>query len=184
MFSSFQKKILKAGHPLLRIPCAPLTKSDLSSPETLNCLSLLKRNLQNDIIGLSAPQVGYSLRILGYRLPSNLLKEYNLACEIPTTFLINPTYLGIGSTKSIKYESCSSVPGFNALVSRYERIQVQSWDAYGSSLDFEASGILSRIIQHEVDHLEGVLYTERMINKSLRHDSYIDEYEFAHFNNS
>jgi peptide deformylase len=150
MQSFLSTKILRAGHPLLRIPSKSLSKSDLSSPETLDCLQLLRKNLSNDIIGLSAPQVGYSLRILGYHIPAKVLKEYNLNQAIPATFLINPTYTPIGSKTSINYESCASVPTFNALVKRYDRIKIESWDAYGSPLNFEASGILSRIIQHEV----------------------------------
>lgn len=176
MFHS--RKILKVGHPLLRIPAKALSKSDLESPETLDCLTKLKRNLQKDIIGMSAPQVGYSLRILGYSIPKGLQKHYNLENEIPLTFLINPIITGKGKSL-VAYESCSSVPDFNGLVKRFDNIAVEAWDAFGKELKFEASGILSRVIQHEVDHLDGIMYTEKMIKKSFRHDSYVDKYEYS-----
>ena len=177
MFS--QVKILKAGHPLLRIPSKYLSKSDLETPETLECLSLLRKGLKiNDLIGLSAPQIGFSLRILGYSVPKNLCKMFNLDHEILPTFLINPVIHPQGNKTTVTYESCSSVPSFNALVKRSENIIVQAWDPFGKELNFKASGILSRIIQHEIDHLDGILFTEKMITKSFRHDSYVDKYEY------
>ena len=163
---------------MLRIPTKPLSLSDLESPETLDCLVQLRKGLKGDIIGLSAPQVGYSLRILGYSIPKSLIKLYNLDEEIPTTFLINPIVKN--QSKAVTaYESCASIPNFNALVKRYNNISVEALDPFGKEIKLEASGILARIIQHEVDHLDGILYTERMIQKSFRHDSYVDKYEYS-----
>ena len=78
----------------------------------------------------------------------------------------------------VEYESCESIPGYNALVQRANAIRISGWNEHGQDLVLNATGLLSRIIQHEIDHLDGILFTEKMIPKSFRKDEYIDVYEY------
>lgn len=90
------------------------------------------------------------------------------------TYLVNPVLTVTDprppSAWDAEYESCESIPGYNALVKRAASVSVQALDLKGSSITLKASGLLARILQHEVDHLQGILLTDRMEPKSLRHD--------------
>ncbi|KAJ3089462.1 RNAPII degradation factor [Quaeritorhiza haematococci] len=100
---------------------------------------------------------------------------------VPLTFLVNPTLTVLDttdpSTWRAEYESCESLPSYNGLVRRAQRVQVDGWDLDGNDVSVKAAGFLARVLQHEVDHLQGVVYVEKLVEKSLRHDKYIDDYD-------
>jgi peptide deformylase len=107
------------------------------------------------------------------------MKLHRLQEEIPLTFVVNPkiTLLQPQSEWEADYESCESIPNYNALVYRSNTVTINGWDLNGAPLQFDAEGVVARIIQHEYDHLQGILYVDKMIQKTFRHDEYIDEYD-------
>ena len=92
-------------------------------------------------------------------------------------FLVNPVIVEESGVLKAEYESCISIPHYSALVRRSTRIKVKALDARKEQVELEAGGLLARVLQHEIDHLNGILLSDRMESKSLRHDDYIDQYE-------
>ena len=97
--------------------------------------------------------------------------------KTPLTYLINPSLTKIGNDSQVDYESCESIPGYSALVRRASQVKVTGWNEMGTPVSMQASGLLARLLQHEVDHLNGILYIDKMEPNSFRHDSYIDVYD-------
>ncbi|RLB89385.1 MAG: peptide deformylase [Deltaproteobacteria bacterium] len=111
-------------------------------------------------VGLAAPQVGVNKRVIVY--DSNAAKEDRDDSTKEFTGLINPEIItGSGSIISEK-EACLSVPDYSADVKRYEKVRVKALDIEGNPLDFEAENILAIIMQHEIDHLDGILFIDRI----------------------
>jgi peptide deformylase len=131
------------------------------------------------IVGLAAPQVGHSLRIIAYKLTDRtFLKEKGIPSQIPLTFLVNPSIKVTDDSKWVsEYESCESLPNYNTLVKRQSKVIVTGLDSEGKDVKFRAAGFLARLIQHEVDHLDGITLVDRMEPKSLRHDNYVGRFE-------
>lgn len=128
------------------------------------------------MIGLSAPQLGHSVRLIAYQIQDKaLIKERNLSKHVPLTFLVNPKIISKSGIKGelVEREWCESMPQYSGLVKRAEAIHVHALDLEGKLVDKKYSGLLARIIQHEMDHLEGINFTDIMEKKSLQHDSLI-----------
>lgn len=143
-------------HPILRAPSQLVSNFDDSFQRIVDDLvETLKYH--KIAIGLSAPQVGISFKISVINL--------NEGKKEPTLILVNPVVLSIGGKKDKKKESCMSLPHFRGEVERKHKINISYQDRFGKPLYLEAEGFLSRVIGHEVDHLEGILYVDRM--KSL-----------------
>jgi peptide deformylase len=125
------------------------------------------------VVGLSAPQVGHSVRIIGYQIKDKqLIQENNLEAAIPPTYLINPemTIIDKNADKwKAEYEFCISIPTYSGLVRRSNHIQVKAYNENGKLIDQEFKGFFARVIQHEMDHLEGMTFVDRMEPKSFRH---------------
>ena len=104
-----------------------------------------------------------------------------MSAPIPLTFYVNPKLSVLDRSPKSKwpahYESCESVPNYNALVRRAQHVKLDAWNLNGEDVSVNAFGILARMFQHEVDHLNGVAYTDIMEEKTLRHDKYIDVYD-------
>lgn len=155
-----------AIRPVLRIGDPRLFKvasevSDFNNPE----LDLLIRDMfdtmeAEDGAGLAAPQIGIGLRITIFGFDSNPRYPDNEA--IPRTILINPKITALNDEKEDGWEGCLSVPGMRGVVSRYKHIRYSGFDASGTAIDVEASGFHARVVQHECDHLDGILYTQRL----------------------
>ena len=111
-------------------------------------------------IGLAAPQVHLSKRVIIFRNPDIEEKE-----KIKITPLINPIYKPLGDEKENDWEGCLSIPGMQGLVTRYKKIRYTGFDIDGNKIDNEVEGLHARVIQHEIDHLDGILYTERLADK-------------------
>lgn len=166
------REILKWGNPQL------LRKSedidDIFSQETKDIINDLKETAFSlgERVGLAAPQIGITKRILIFRVPlSPLNKRYSLITnekmpEIPWTILINPTYSSHSHEKQKGWEGCASVPGILGEVERYKRITYTATDEYGHFISYEASDFHARLIQHEIDHLEGILFPMRLTSPS------------------
>ncbi|WP_338849609.1 peptide deformylase [Massilia sp. W12] len=122
--------------------------------------------------GLAAPQVGVDLQlvIFGSGAPN---PRYPDAPPVPPTILINPVLQPIGPQMEEGWEGCLSVPGMRGLVPRHTRLRYSGFDQYGQAIEREASGFHARVVQHECDHLQGVLYPMRI--KDMRYFGFIEE---------
>jgi peptide deformylase len=110
--------------------------------------------------GLAAPQIGESLRVVIFGFERN--ERYPDAPAVPPTVLVNPVLAPIGEEQEEGWEGCLSVPGMRGLVPRFARLRYQGFDASGNAIDRTVDGFHARVVQHEVDHLDGILYPMRM----------------------
>lgn len=110
--------------------------------------------------GLAAPQIGVGLRVVIFGFDDNPRYPDNDA--IPLTVLINPKVTALSEDKEDGWEGCLSVPGMRGVVSRYSHIRYTGYDAGGNQFDVTASRFHARVVQHECDHLDGVIYTQRL----------------------
>jgi peptide deformylase len=110
--------------------------------------------------GLAAPQIGVGLRVVIFGVQSN--SRYPDAEEVPETVLINPFITPLGDEIEEDWEGCLSVPGLRGMVPRHARIRYQGQDEYGALIDRTVSGFHARVVQHECDHLDGILYPMRI----------------------
>ena len=113
-----------------------------------------------DGAGLAAPQIGVSLRVVIFGVKRN--PRYPDAEEVPYTVLVNPVIRPLGEEKEEGWEGCLSVPGMRGLVPRHRRIRYSGKDQYGAAIEREVSDFHARVVQHECDHLDGILYPMRM----------------------
>ena len=113
-----------------------------------------------DGVGLAAPQIGVNLRVVIFEVNKNT--RYPEAETVPQTVLINPVITPLSDAMEDGWEGCLSVPGMRGLVPRYTHLRYQGRDEYGALIDRTVSGFHARVVQHECDHLDGVLYPMRI----------------------
>ena len=153
------RAVLKMGHPILRQVAAPV--AEFRTRELLD----LVRDMDDTMralngAGLAAPQVGVSLRVVIFEVTRN--PRYPDAGEVPYTVLVNPELTPLDDETEDGWEGCLSVPGLRGLVPRWRRLRYRGWDAHGRPIDRTVEGFHARVVQHEVDHLDGVLYPMRL----------------------
>lgn len=112
--------------------------------------------------GLAAPQIGIGLRVVIFGFESN--PRYPDNNPVPKTILINPKITPLNDTKEDGWEGCLSVPHMRGVVSRFSHIRYTGFDASGSTIDVTAEGFHARVVQHECDHLDGIIYTQRLVD--------------------
>lgn len=112
--------------------------------------------------GLAAPQIGVGLQVVIFGVEKN--SRYPDAEEVPYTVLINPVIKSITPNMEEDWEGCLSVPGMRGMVPRFSRVRYQGFDQFGKSIDRSVDGFHSRVVQHECDHLQGILYPMRITN--------------------
>lgn len=110
--------------------------------------------------GLAAPQIGVSLRVVVFGVKNN--PRYPQAEEVPYTVLINPVIEPLSDEMEEAWEGCLSVPGLRGIVPRYSRLRYRGFDASGAAIDQVVEGFHARVVQHECDHLDGILYPMRV----------------------
>jgi peptide deformylase len=139
--------------------------SEFNHPE-LNSLieDMFDTMADADGAGLAAPQIGIGLRVVIFGFDSN--PRYPDDDTVPRTILINPTVTPLSDEKEDGWEGCLSVPGMRGVVSRYKHIRYSGFDASGTAIEVEASDFHARVVQHECDHLDGIIYTQRLIDSS------------------
>jgi peptide deformylase len=120
--------------------------------------------------GIAAPQIGIGLRVVIFGVGHN--PRYPDAEQVPYTVLINPVLTPVGDAKEDGWEGCLSVPGMRGVVPRYSRLHYSGFDQYGQPIDRLVSGFHARVVQHECDHLDGILYPMRI--QDLRQFGYTD----------
>jgi len=126
--------------------------------------------LAMDGVGLAAPQIGVNLRVVIFEVAGN--PRYPDAEAVPQTVLVNPVITALKKDMEEDWEGCLSVPGLRGMVPRYTHIRYQGCDEYGALIDRTVSGFHARVVQHECDHLDGILYPMRM--RDLRQLGYTD----------
>jgi peptide deformylase len=113
-----------------------------------------------DGVGLAAPQIAVNLRVVIFEVSSN--PRYPEAETVPQTVLINPVLTPLSDAMEEGWEGCLSIPGMRGLVPRYAHLRYQGHDEYGALIDRTVSGFHARVVQHECDHLDGILYPMRI----------------------
>jgi peptide deformylase len=163
------KAVLKMGDPLLLKRAAEVERFD--TPELHNLIRDMHDTMEAmDGAGIAAPQIGVSLRVVIFGVGSN--PRYPDAEQVPYTVLINPQITPLGNEMEEGWEGCLSVPGMRGIVLRHQRVHYTGFDQYGKPIDRIASGFHARVVQHECDHLDGILYPMRI--QDLRTFGYTD----------
>src|SRR5262245_5059131 len=153
------RPVLKMGDPLLLQVARPVEQFD--TPELRELLVDMHDTMASlNGAGLAAPQIGVSQQVVIFGVGKN--PRYPQAEEVPYTVLINPQLEPIGAEMEEGWEGCLSVPGMRGLVPRHARLRYQGYDQYGKPIDRTVSGFHARVVQHEVDHLNGILYPMRI----------------------
>ena len=153
------REVLKMGHPLLREVAAPVTRFGTGALHALiTDMDDTMRSLSG--AGIAAPQIGVGLRVVIFEVTSN--PRYPHVQPVPYTVLINPVLTPVGDAMDDGWEGCLSVPGLRGLVPRFRRLRYRGMDARGDPIEREVEGFHARVVQHEVDHLDGILYPQRI----------------------
>lgn len=157
------RDVLRMGHPVLRERASPVEK--LGTPELRELLQDMKDTMAaKNGAGLAAPQIGVSQRVVIFGVESN--PRYPDAEEVPFTVLVNPKIVLLGKEVEEGWEGCLSVPGMRGIVPRYTKLRYTGFDGEGNPIDRIAEGFHARVVQHECDHLDGILYPQRMTDLS------------------
>jgi peptide deformylase len=168
--------VTQVGEPVLRQPAA---RYDGQLPDALldELLDAMRAHLPGVGVGLAAPQIGIPLALAVIEDPAEVPPELAAARERrpqPLLELINPVVTPLGEERRSFYEGCLSVVGLTAVVSRFHQVRLSAQDRQGHGYEVELAGWPARIVQHETDHLGGVLYLDRAQLRSL---STIEAYE-------
>jgi peptide deformylase len=146
------RPIVRLGHPDLRLPARPLAAEFLAEPEFQNLVEDLFETMREfDGMGLAAPQVDVGWQVF----------VYELAASGPRV-VVNPMLTPEAGELVEEWEGCLSIPGLRGLVPRHPAVRVHGVGRHGEPLDYRVEGLEARVIQHEYDHLHGVLYLDRM----------------------
>ena len=159
-------KIARMGHPVLRRKADPV--ADPTAPEIGALIADMTETLA-DIggAGLAAPQVHAPLRVVIFRVPQERVSGKPDDPALDLTALINPVIEPLGDEQELGWEGCLSVPGLKGAVPRFVRIRYRGLTPDGASIDRTVEGFHARVVQHECDHLDGVLYPQRMTDMRL-----------------
>lgn len=154
-------EIASIGNPILRREARPLSREELASDETQAFIDDLVDTMHAASgAGLAANQVHVPLQICAIEVRDN--PRYPYKPNIPLTVLVNPVLEPIGDETFANYEGCLSVPDLRGVVQRFVHLQVRAWDRHGNELEREVHGLTAGTYQHEVDHLRGVLFVDRV----------------------
>ena len=159
-------KIARMGHPVLLQRCAPVP--DPGAPEIRRLVADMMETMEDAPgVGLAAPQVHVPLRLFVFRVPGERRQDDPDDLPVGNTVLINPELELLSEQRVLDWEGCLSIPGLRAAIPRSPRVRYRGVDCDGNLLEREASGFHARVVQHEYDHLDGILYTMRMTDPRL-----------------
>lgn len=153
------KKLLRIGDPVLLQKSGPVKEFNTSELDQL-IQDLFDTMKEFDGAGIAAPQIGVLQRVVVFDVKDN--PRYPGRDPVPRTVLINPTIDYLSQEIADDWEGCLSVPGMRGLVPRHTHIRYTGYDQYGGKIDREVKGFHARVVQHECDHLYGVLYPQRI----------------------
>jgi peptide deformylase len=173
--ASVRLKIVQTGEPVLRQVARRLTGEEISSDEIQRLIQMMRDTMRDAPgVGLAAPQVGVPLQLAVIEDREEYARELTPEARaergrepVPFQVIINPELIPDEGAPVEFYEGCLSVPGFSAIVPRARSVTVHCLDESGRERIIRAEGWYARILQHEIDHLEGKLYLDRMIARSF-----------------
>lgn len=164
------KPVIKIGNEHLTTPSLPVT--NFSDGEIIECLHDMQDTMKaKGGVGIAAPQIGYNLRIIMFGFEHS--ERYPNEKSIPFTILINPVVKILSDEMIDGWEGCLSVPGLRGLVSRYKKIQYSGYDREENLITRTAEGFHARVVQHECDHIDGILFPRRI--KDMKFFGFEDE---------
>jgi peptide deformylase len=162
------RTIVRLGHPALRTPAIPVPPEQIGDPDFQALIDDMIETMHDSHgVGLAAPQVGEESQVFVYQAAG--------PPEIPLHVVINPMITPQARELAYDWEGCLSIPDLRGLVPRHPKVRVQGLDRDGSTLDYVATGFEARIVQHEFDHLNGIVFLDRM--RDLRSLAFFDEWE-------
>lgn len=162
-------KVARLGHPVLRQVSSQVPVKEIRSPEIQGLIDDMVETMREyNGAGLAAPQVHVSKQIAVIEVKGN--PRYPDAPSIPLTVIINPLVTQLTEEVEDGWEGCLSVPDMRGIVSRYTTVRLEAYDREGKKMDLVAKEFFARVIQHETDHLNGIVYLDRMKDfKTLTH---------------
>jgi peptide deformylase len=168
-------KVARMGHPVLRAKAKPIDPADIGSPRVQRLIDDMFHTMKEyEGVGLAAPQVHESLRLFVAGFAAREDDEGDGSRGVPMMALINPEITPVGEATDEDWEGCLSIPDIRGRVPRSRQIVVQAYDRRGKRVELRASGFTARVIQHETDHLDGVLFFDRM--RDFRSLTFLDEF--------
>lgn len=168
------RRILRMGDPFLYRRADAVADEEFGTPALEELVAdMFDTMAAHNGAGLAAPQIGVNKRLVIFGIKAN--PRYPHAEPVPTTILINPRLEPVGEEREEGWEGCLSVPGLRGLVSRYRALRYRGRDQFGQGIDRLVEGFHARVVQHECDHLDGILYPMRL------HDIRLFGYEDALF---
>ena len=157
------REVLRMGHPVLREKAKPVEKT--GTPELRALIGDMKETMAaKNGAGLAAPQIGVLQQVVIFGFEKS--ERYPDAEAVPYTELINPVLTALSDEVEEDWEGCLSVPGLRGIVPRYTRLRYEGFDPLGHPISREVGGFHARVVQHECDHLNGILYPMRMRDMS------------------
>lgn len=168
------RKVLRMGDPRLLRVAKPVERFDNSDLDVL-VEDMLDTMRHEQGVGLAAPQIGVDLRVVIFGFDAS--ERYPDAPPVPFTVLVNPFLEPLGDEMEDGWEGCLSVPGMRGVVPRYKRLRYTGVDHRGNPIDRTVEGFHARVVQHECDHLDGILYPMRI--RDLRQFGFSDELGLA-----
>lgn len=169
------KKVVKMGNKQLATPSLPLKdfeKFGRSYPGFSQLINdMIDTMTDEGGVGIAAPQIGCNQRVIIFGFDKS--KRYPDEKQVPLTILVNPVIKVLSDELVDGWEGCLSVPGLRGLVARYNKIEYSGFDPDGNRINRIAEGFHARVVQHEYDHLDGILYPQRL--KDLRFFGFEDE---------
>jgi peptide deformylase len=155
------RKIATLGHPILRQRAGELSLEELRAPQTQRFIDDLVETMRDaNGAGLAAPQVYEPVRICAVEVSDN--PRYPYKPRVPLTVLVNPVLTFLTDERFDNYEGCLSVPNLRGVVPRATELRLQAWDREGNPIDRVVRGLTAGTFQHEVDHLDGLLFVDRV----------------------
>jgi peptide deformylase len=155
------RKIAQIGHPVLRQVARPISREELLAPATQQLIDDLVETMRDaEGAGLAAIQVYEPVRICAIEVRQNA--RYPYKPPIPLTILVNPVLTPVGDERFDNYEGCLSVPNLRGQVQRFVHLHVRAWDRHGNEIDEVVHGLKAGTYQHEVDHLDGKIFVDRV----------------------
>ena len=170
-------KVSRLGHPVLRTVAQPIDPASITTPAVQRLIDDMFDTMREYAgVGLAAPQVHEGVRVFvaGIR-PRPLGAEISDDEDMPLMALVNPEITLVGASTELGWEGCLSIPDIRGRVPRAPAVKVKAFDRTGKPIAFTAKGFPARVIQHEFDHLDGILFFDRM--KTFESLSYLEEYD-------
>jgi peptide deformylase len=159
-------KIARMGHPVLRVPAAVV--GEPTAPWVRRLVADMLETMEDaGGTGIAAPQVHAPHRIVVFRVAGERVTDLPGDGEQDLTVLVNPVVEALGPERVLGWEGCLSVPGLRGVVPRFVRVRYRGTGLDGQLIEREAAGFHARVVQHECDHLDGILYPQRMTDHRL-----------------